>query len=137
MFCLVYNSHAVTHMTRMDIQDILDTSIAFNKQHDVTGLLLYRDKQFMQILEGEQDTVQFLYQRRICQDARHKNFEVIFSDFIVNRNFSDWQMGFHFVEGEFSHFCVELLDKVADTANYLDDKNHQFVIDFSITDTVC
>ncbi|MEP7187723.1 MAG: BLUF domain-containing protein, partial [Roseiflexaceae bacterium] len=61
MYYLSYASVAVTPFTSAALQALLLTSRRNNMQLGITGMLLYKDGEFMQVLEGEQAAVQALY----------------------------------------------------------------------------
>ena len=52
MIHLCYVSTATRLMTQADLLDLLATARQRNKACDVTGMLLYKDMSFVQILEG-------------------------------------------------------------------------------------
>ena len=56
-------------------------------------MLLYKDGNFMQILEGPEKAVQKL-REKIKRDPRHGNFTIITEGRILARSFGDWSMGF-------------------------------------------
>ena len=76
-----------------DLQVIAATSARNNKNVDVTGMLLYSDGDFMQLLEGPGNTVEALY-ARIGLDQRHHKLRRILLEPIDTRAFGDWSMGF-------------------------------------------
>ncbi len=64
-----------------------------NKQNLITGILLYIDGNFLQVLEGEKQNVQLLFEK-IKLDIHHHQVITLF-DASVNRfQFKDWSMGF-------------------------------------------
>lgn len=69
---------------------------ALNERRHVTGVLVYGDGQFMQVLEGEEKIVRDLY-ARIAQDKRHHNIFKLADKAIATRTFPDWSMAFHAV----------------------------------------
>ncbi len=69
---LLYRSVQSYEMDASDLMKLLFDARAFNRDNDITGLLLYHRGQFMQLLEGGQQEVQCLY-RRIAEDARHRD----------------------------------------------------------------
>lgn len=71
MFFLVYVSSAVRPFSRSDLEDLPATSRDNNAELGITGMLLYRDDNFMQILEGEEGPVRALYDK-IGNDPRHR-----------------------------------------------------------------
>lgn len=90
---LLYSSTSNSLMTPDDLAGILQTCNENNSVHDITGMLLYKDGCFMQILEGEEDQIRKLFET-IQQDPRHSGVVEIASDPIRERSFSDWSMGF-------------------------------------------
>jgi len=93
MLQILYVSGASRPMPDADIEDILTTSRRNNTREGITGMLLWADGVFIQILEGEADKVRDLV-ARIGQDERHRNFMVLFEQTSDRRLFSDWSMGF-------------------------------------------
>src|SRR3954454_5044238 len=61
VFSLVYSSTTDHDWTQEELVGLLTYSRDWNAEHGVTGLLLYRDCIFMQLLEGDEDTVRALY----------------------------------------------------------------------------
>lgn len=92
MIELVYYSISNTEITSEILSDILITSRDFNSKNNVTGCLLYHNKVFLQLLEGEKETVENLFEK-IKDDKRHSNIVLI--EKVEERLFSDWSMAFH------------------------------------------
>jgi len=61
--------------------------------HSVSGMLLYVDGSFFQVLEGEEATLEALYQK-IVADPRHARVTRIIQEPIARRDFGQWTMGF-------------------------------------------
>ena len=93
VFLLVCVSAAVTWFTRAELHALLASCRAHNAQAGSTGMLLYRDGNFMQALDGEESAVRAL-QARIGADLRHRGMVVIDSGPAEHRQFADWRMGF-------------------------------------------
>lgn len=93
VFYLVYVSSATRRMSHDELVALLHNIRANNERLGVTGLLLYHDGSFMQMLEGEKQTVLDLYEK-IQEDERHSTVLLMLSDDIEQRNFDDWSMGF-------------------------------------------
>ena len=96
-FCLVYASSASKHLSEDELEAILETSRMNNARIDVTGMLLYADGNFLQILEGDKTQVETLYDK-ITQDARHHSALRILSRFSDERNFAEWSMGYQRID---------------------------------------
>lgn len=113
LYTLGYASTQTRKLTTADLIDLLNEARTFNLGHDITGLLLHRDDSFLQVIEGSKSAVLELY-NRIRQDTRHQRVETLFEDYIEEREFSEWQMGFIELGGVdmsllpgFSTFLVE------------------------------
>jgi hypothetical protein len=94
LITLVYISYATDNLTDDQLKVILNTARTANQKLDVTGMLLYRDKFFIQALEGEEEVVDKLY-AKISQDPRHRNILTVYKVPITERVFKDWKMGFN------------------------------------------
>lgn len=79
-------------MSSQELRSLQQHSQAFNRQHHISGLLLYANQQFMQLLEGEQGIVKQLC-HRIGQDARHSNMTILLDGPQPRRLFPHWNMG--------------------------------------------
>ncbi len=88
---LIYISRAVGPQTTTVTSQILETARAFNKSHDLTGVLCQGKGLYVQVLEGERSVVNSLY-RRIAADSRHVDAEIVLFGEIKNRQFKDWSM---------------------------------------------
>jgi hypothetical protein len=87
--------HSCTRAAPSDdqLQELLRQSRAYNAQHGITGLLLYSDGHYVQVLEGPQSAVQALY-ARIQQDPRHEQVVTVSAGPGPQRQFAEWSMGF-------------------------------------------
>jgi hypothetical protein len=89
----VYTSSAVGPFTEDDLLELLGKARKNNENLGITGMLLYKDGDFMQALEGNEDRVREL-SKRIAEDPRHTNFKVLLERSCTQREFPDWSMGF-------------------------------------------
>lgn len=92
-YYLMYVSYAVEPFTDKKLTDLLKVSLSNNVKSDVTGMLLYIDGKFIQVLEGGKEAVNGLFEK-IRQDPRHKKVNVIIEGKSEKRNFRDWHMSF-------------------------------------------
>jgi hypothetical protein len=81
------------------VDNILQSANAFNAKKDITGVLLYSEHNFIQILEGDGETVMGLFQK-IKQDKRHECVMMVAYETIDKRLFPSWAMGRKSLEGE-------------------------------------
>ena len=94
MFYLIYVSSAIKLMHDDELLLLLEKARENNSRLGITGMLLYKEGNFMQMLEGEKKTVLELYDA-IKKDERHKDIVTIVSGDIKERNFENWTMGFY------------------------------------------
>lgn len=90
---LVYCSAAAHPFDRDAFAQLLAKAREHNEQVGVTGMLLYADGSFFQVLEGPPAVVDALFER-IRADARHERLTIIIREVIAQRAFADWTMGF-------------------------------------------
>ena len=99
---VLYRSRATHAPTESDSQALLEWSRTYNAAHDITGLLLYSDGQFLQLVEGPEAVVRSLF-ARIRADARHTQVVTLSDGPAPQRWFADWHMAFGHVEAPDLH----------------------------------
>lgn len=90
---LAYFSSASRVLSQDDLNDILSVAQARNAADHITGMLLFHDGSFFQVLEGEQAVIAACYDR-IRRDLRHTGCLKMLDQPSVDRFFPDWAMGF-------------------------------------------
>ena len=98
MHKLLYVSSTRQDFPGENLQSILRRSRDNNQRRDVTGLLLYIDGGFLQVLEGDRTALQDLYAIS-AKDTRHWDAKVLLDE-EAPRNFGQWSMGFRAVRPE-------------------------------------
>jgi len=93
MYYLIYLSSSVKPMNHDQLSTLLQQCRDNNHNNGVTGMLLYQNGTFMQMLEGDKQVVLDLYDD-ITKDDRHTGFHKVLAGDIKERNFEDWSMGF-------------------------------------------
>ena len=88
-----YLSKAVQGFTDPDLEQLLLNCRRSNAAASVTGAMLYHNGYFMQLIEGEVEAIDLIYDR-IQVDSRHEILSVLFEDEISARFFPDWTMGY-------------------------------------------
>ncbi len=90
---IVYVSSGVRQFEKQGVIDILQVSRRNNTRLGITGILVYQDGNFMQVLEGtEQDLSELM--RSIERDDRHRGVIVLLKKAITERQFPQWSMAF-------------------------------------------
>jgi Sensors of blue-light using FAD len=91
---LIYCSAATkVNVSASELETILEVSRRNNEKVEITGILLYRDRSFFQVLEGDKEIVEALYEK-ICLDKRHDRIRKILIEPIEQKSFSAWTMGY-------------------------------------------
>lgn len=88
----VYNSTSLKNIKVSDVEQILLISRCNNLKQNITGILLWDNNNFFQVLEGPTSNVVPLI-TKIKQDARHQNVVQIINETIPRRLFENWSMG--------------------------------------------
>lgn len=94
IFHLVYFSEAADDLSYTDIKEILEVSRVNNARDEITGILIYRDGFFMQLLEGPEAEVRGTLER-IRHDDRNYKVKLLAEGGTANRLFEGWSMAFH------------------------------------------
>ena len=89
----LYVSSATQPFSKAELVDLLELSRLNNKKLGLTGMLLYKDGNFMQVLEGEESVIQPLM-NSIERDPRHRGILRLLKGETEHRQFPDWAMGF-------------------------------------------
>jgi hypothetical protein len=90
---LIYASSAIQEMTNDELLALLAKAREKNERLNITGMLLYRGGNFLQVLEGDKAEVETLF-KVIAQDPRHKQVSHLLTRPVPAREFAEWQMGF-------------------------------------------
>ena len=90
---IMYISTMVGTVTPQDCAAIAQRSATSNRRDDVTGLLLFNSRRFLQVLEGPKDAVDRIF-ARIHDDPRHRAVVKLREGQIDAREFGEWAMAF-------------------------------------------
>jgi hypothetical protein len=93
MYQILYLSSAVKPFTDEELEALLNNARVANKKVNVTGLLVYHDGNFIQLLEGEEADVKAIF-AKIKQDLRHRGIIELIDKDADARIFPEWSMGF-------------------------------------------
>lgn len=121
MITLIYGSTATHQMSEAELLDILKVARTNNEKLNITGMLVYHDGNFLQVLEGEEKVVTSLFEK-ICQDPRHQSVMVFIKYSITERQFGEWEMGFVDVE-------QIGVDNIRGYSHFLDDPEHSIKLE--------
>ncbi|MFD2787635.1 BLUF domain-containing protein [Hymenobacter rubripertinctus] len=93
MYHIVYHSLAIGQPTTADLRYLLQQSRANNNRLSITGLLLYGNGNYLQVLEGEAATIRKMF-GVIESDSRHRNVIKLSDGPMPRRTFAGWSMRF-------------------------------------------
>lgn len=88
---LIYVSRSSEPMTQDEVLELLRPFQHHNRRNGISGCLIYKDGEFMQLLEGNKETVLAL-RDRIRADTRHSDFRIVAEGLLHQRTFTDWGM---------------------------------------------
>jgi len=98
MYQLVYVSSARADLGEDDLKDILSHACTANRVLGISGMLVYLDGYFLQVLEGRRERVAELY-AKIEADPRHFGAKVLVESDVAKPAFPNWSMGFRNASG--------------------------------------
>lgn len=102
-----YVSTADASITGQNVHEVFKGVIENNLERSITGILLFSDGNFMQIMEGESNSLFRLY-NKIKEDNRHHHLIEILSSPIKHRIFENYQTGFSIINDPHSKFKLQL-----------------------------
>jgi hypothetical protein len=91
LYSLIYKSRCIDLADLDLVESILESSIGNNSADGITGVLLLTETHFLQVLEGEFESINATFQR-IALDTRHDMLQLISFTEIKERKFSNWAM---------------------------------------------
>jgi hypothetical protein len=95
VYQVLYHSRPTSPLGETELMSMLTWARAYNAANGITGLLLYSDGYFVQVLEGDETAISKVY-ARIQHDPRHQDVVTVHEG-LGPRRFGDWSMGFGFV----------------------------------------
>lgn len=98
---LMYISEGSVALDARDLISLCAKFAANNSKLNLTGLLLRIGNCFVQVLEGDNQTVLDLVQT-IIKDPRHRNFRVLDQRLVSTRAFNEWSMNFIDLDAEYA-----------------------------------
>ncbi len=115
----IYSSAETKTFTHEEIIALLEVARANNSQLGITGILLYDNGSFFQVLEGEPSVVQSLYDK-IGADNRHRAVSKIVYEPIEERDLSERTMGYADITREELNRIDGLNDFFCGQQSYID-----------------
>ena len=111
VFQLVYVSEAVEDISYTDILEILQVSRRHNQRDEISGILIFREGRFLQLLEGPEVKVRQAL-GRVLLDERHFSLRVLTEVHSEKRIFDAWFMAYQ--DGDISSPSVSHIEEIFD-----------------------
>ncbi|MFK7988380.1 MAG: BLUF domain-containing protein [Sandaracinaceae bacterium] len=93
MIEVVYASAESTPFSESELEELLFVARRNNAAVGVTGILLYQEGSFLQVLEGPDAAVKTIM-ARVSRDTRHERVLILRKREVEERSFAEWRMGF-------------------------------------------
>lgn len=93
MIRVTYISQVSSPLSADGLLTLLNQCHRNNTAKGLTGMLLFGNGTFLQSLEGEKAVVDPLIER-IGRDTRHRDMKILRRAEIIDRQYTDWSMGF-------------------------------------------
>jgi hypothetical protein len=111
---LAYLSRATVPMDALqNIAEILAVSQRNNWRDGVTGALAFSDGRFLQVVEGRPESIERLL-KRVSDDPRHVEIEVVMRRRVADRDFTDWSMAMPRISPETAPMMKDAVEKAAE-----------------------
>lgn len=97
IYTIIYSSTAIKPFSIRDLEHLLRAARTKNARLDITGLLVYADDTFFQVLEGSERNVKGLYVQ-IVADPRHYNIMNLANFTFGERRYQEWTMKYRKID---------------------------------------
>lgn len=90
VYTLCYVSKASKNLNDFKVEQIFDTTIYNNVKKNIQGILMYGMGDFFQVLEGEKEVIESLFEKEIINDPRHYDIFVVIRRYTKNPIFKSY-----------------------------------------------
>ena len=90
---ICYISDSRINKSITDFNNLIEKAKINNAKNNITGILVYRNNNFLQVFEGAPETVDTIFDK-IRMDQRHQNIFKIIDTSIDQRIFEEYKFGF-------------------------------------------
>ena len=118
-YAIVYVSTASETLDENEIKQILTSTEECNNKNNITGLLLFSEGNFFQVIEGDKQVIMELFEN-IKEDDRHHNILQIFGKDIHKEAYDGYTSDFvsevaEYDQEKFQHYLnhIKVLDKTS------------------------
>lgn len=90
---IIYASEAKAKIDVPMIRSILEKAQENNERNDLTGMLVFNSRYFLQAIEGSPEKINGLY-NVLMTDPRHTNLFILGYEHITERMYGEWRMNY-------------------------------------------
>lgn len=90
---ICYISNATTLLDEFELRKLFNFCRVENKHRGITGILIYKEGTFIQLLEGDESEISSLFEY-IILDSRHNQITKVLDRSIKQNIFKDYKTGF-------------------------------------------
>jgi hypothetical protein len=90
---ICYVSNSIVDISDEDIKNIFERTLTNNETFKITGILIFNNGHFFQVLEGEENHVKRVYSS-IVKDHRHHGIIKLLDTKIKDSIFAEYETGF-------------------------------------------
>ncbi|MBQ0736432.1 BLUF domain-containing protein [Aquimarina celericrescens] len=113
-YIISYVSTVNPDLSNTDIAKLMDHVNVHNNTIGLTGILIYSEGNFFQVLEGEEEIVKRMFER-IKKDSRHYNIIKMLDKEMNDHSFSEYHSSFTVISDHYSQTELqEFLNKEKD-----------------------
>ena len=113
---LCYISKQKDSLSSSNLEDLFQFVVETNTTLNISGVLLHNNNFFLQVLEGDKDSIQDLF-AKIRRDQRHHELLLILNQKVENRIFNNYEATFSVLK---SREDIERLNNYLSTASFKD-----------------
>ncbi|WP_406682936.1 BLUF domain-containing protein [Seonamhaeicola sp. MEBiC1930] len=96
---ICYISDSIEHESLDKLKTLYLKAKANNHKYNITGVLIYKNQNFLQVLEGDEKAVNTTFEK-IRFDRRHRNVFEVINTTIDERIFQDYNFGFTIIDNQ-------------------------------------
>jgi len=97
-YTICYISKSIEELKQKDIEEIFAHTETQNNQKKIKGILLYEFGNFFQVLEGNKEVIEDLYENKISEDSRHTDIHTLINYNIKKPIFKEYSSDFNIVK---------------------------------------
>lgn len=96
---ICYISKQARQLTEGEIDSLFQFILDFNSKNQISGILLFNQGIFLQVLEGDSSVLKRLF-KNIRNDTRHRNILTVLEQRIEERIFAEYKAGFSILKSK-------------------------------------